>query len=203
MPNFTVGFVPHPPPEGTPLKIRICLTALTLTLSAAAAVPAHAADDTHVEGQLPSGAAYLMDVPAGWNGTVLLYSHGYSAVGQPNPAQDSPSPATRDKLLAEGYALIGSSYATNGWAVTDAVPDQLATLDLFTEKFGTARRTHRLGHGRTAGSSRRPSPSGTPAASTDRCPCAGWSRAASPTGTAPSTRCSPSRRCSRPARRSR
>lgn len=141
MPNFTVASSRTPHRKGPPLKIRICLTALTLTLSAAAAVPAHAADDTHVEGQLPSGAAYLMDVPAGWNGTVLLYSHGYSAVGRPNPAQDSPSPATRDKLLAEGYALIGSSYATNGWAVTDAVPDQLATLDLFTEKFGTARRT--------------------------------------------------------------
>jgi pimeloyl-ACP methyl ester carboxylesterase len=123
------------------LKTRTCLAALTLTLTAATALPAQAAGDTHLEGQLPSGAAYLMDVPAGWNGTVLLYSHGYSAVGRPNPAQDSPNSTTRDKLLAEGYALIGSSYATNGWAVTDAVPDQLATLDLFTSKFGTARRT--------------------------------------------------------------
>jgi hypothetical protein len=123
------------------LKTRIRLVALTLTLSAAAAVPAHAAGDSHVEGRLPSGAAYLMDVPDHWNGTVLLYSHGYTPAGLPNPAQDAPSPDTRSKLLAEGYALIGSSYATNGWAVTDAVPDQLATLDLFTRTFGSARRT--------------------------------------------------------------
>lgn len=123
------------------MKTRTCLAALTLALSAATALPAHAATDAHLEGHLPSGAAYLMDVPAGWNGTVLLYSHGYTPAGAPDPAQDAPGPDTRTRLLAEGYALIGSSYATNGWAVTDAVPDQLATLDLFTRKFGPARRT--------------------------------------------------------------
>ncbi|MHC3468998.1 alpha/beta hydrolase family protein [Streptomyces sp. 7R007] len=116
---------------------------LALALCAAAAVPAHAAtaSDTHLEGRLPSGAAYVMDVPADWNGTVLLYSHGYTPAGAPNTAQDAPGSDTRTTLLAEGYALIGSSYATTGWAVTDAVPDQLATLDAFTAKFGTARRT--------------------------------------------------------------
>jgi pimeloyl-ACP methyl ester carboxylesterase len=40
-----------------------------------------------------------------------------------------------------GYALIGSSYASTGWAVTDAVPDQLATLDAFRGRFGPARET--------------------------------------------------------------
>jgi pimeloyl-ACP methyl ester carboxylesterase len=117
------------------------LTVVTLCAATAVALPAQAATDTHLEGQLPSGATYLMDVPADWNGTVLLYSHGYAPAGAPLTAQNTPGSATRDTLLDEGYALIGSSYATNGWAVTEAVPDQLATLDLFTEKFGTARRT--------------------------------------------------------------
>ncbi|MFD3927695.1 alpha/beta hydrolase family protein [Streptomyces sp. NPDC058614] len=114
---------------------------LALCLCALAPLPAQAATDSHAEGRLPSGAAYVMDVPAAWNGTVLLYSHGYMPAGLPNPAQNTPSSATLDSLLDQGYALIGSSYATNGWAVTDAVPDQLATLDLFTDKFGTAKRT--------------------------------------------------------------
>ncbi|MEU7281532.1 prolyl oligopeptidase family serine peptidase [Streptomyces sp. NPDC045431] len=131
-------------------RTRARTAVLTLALCVATALPSpltratearQAATDAHVEGKLPSGAAYLMDVPAAWNGTVLLYSHGYRAAGWPNPAENAPSPETRARLLARGYALIGSSYATNGWAVTDAVPDQLATLDLFTEKFGTARRT--------------------------------------------------------------
>ncbi|MFJ4283110.1 alpha/beta hydrolase family protein [Streptomyces massasporeus] len=124
------------------MRIRLVLVTACLSL-AATALPAQAADatDAHLEGELSSGALYVMDVPASWNGTVLLYSHGYAPAGSPKRAQNTPSAAARDKLLAEGYALIGSSYATNGWAVTEAVPDQVATLDLFTEKFGPARRS--------------------------------------------------------------
>ncbi|MFJ3207740.1 alpha/beta hydrolase family protein [Streptomyces flaveolus] len=123
------------------MRTRLALS--TAALLAVTALPAQAAApaDAHVEGRLPSGAAYVMDVPAGWNGTVLLYSHGYTPSGSPNPARNAPDADTRGKLLAAGYALIGSSYATTGWALTEAVPDQLATLDLFTERYGTARRT--------------------------------------------------------------
>lgn len=115
--------------------------ALLLAVAALPATTAVAASDpTHVDGRLPSGATYMMDVPAHWNGTVLLFSHGY-ATGPANPAQDAPDDATKALLLRSGYALAGSSYATTGWAVTDAVPDQLATLTAFTERFGTASRT--------------------------------------------------------------
>ncbi|KUN76376.1 alpha/beta hydrolase family protein [Streptomyces griseoruber] len=114
--------------------LLLTLTTLPATALAATAEPAH------VEGRLPSGATYLMDVPTDWNGTVLLFSHGYAA-GPANPAQDAPDDATKALLLQQGYALIGSSYATTGWAVTDAVPDQLATLTTFTERFGAASRT--------------------------------------------------------------
>ncbi|GAA3987287.1 MULTISPECIES: S9 family peptidase [Streptomyces] len=137
------------------MRTRTPVALLTVALCATTALPAQAQapTDTHIEGRLPSGAAYLMDVPADWNGTVLLFSHGYRPAGSPNPGQNSPDSdsggATTAHLLAEGYALIGSSYATNGWAVTDAVPDQLATLDLFTQKFGPARRT--LAWGRSYG----------------------------------------------------
>ncbi|MFF0158581.1 alpha/beta hydrolase family protein [Streptomyces sp. NPDC005263] len=113
-------------------------------LFAATALPAStavAADTSHIEGRLPSGATYLMDVPAAWNGTVLLFSHGYNDTGRPNPAQDAPDEATKALLLQQGYALVGSSYATTGWAVTDAVPDQMAALSAFTDRFGAAGRT--------------------------------------------------------------
>ncbi|GKQ41504.1 S9 family peptidase [Streptomyces sp. A012304] len=124
-------------------RVRTVVLA-ALALLAAPVTPAGAAaatDDSHIEGLLPSGAAYVMDVPSGWNGTVLLFSHGYTPAGAPNPAHNAPNAAARELLLKEGYALIGSSYATTGWAVTDAVPDQLATLDAFTARFGEARRT--------------------------------------------------------------
>ncbi|WP_405577586.1 alpha/beta hydrolase family protein [Streptomyces sp. NBC_01092] len=120
----------------TALAAALLLAATALPTSAAAAT----GERTHLDGQLPSGARYMMDVPAQWNGTVLLFSHGYTP-GPANPAQDAPDDATKALLLQRGYALIGSSYATTGWAVTDAVPDQLATLTAFTERFGTASRT--------------------------------------------------------------
>jgi predicted esterase len=95
---------------------------------------------SHVEGALPDGSSYVMDVPADWNGTVLLYSHGYVPDGAPNPAWNAPTPAVREALLAAGYAQIGSSYPDTGWVIEQAIPAQLATLDAFRERFGPPRR---------------------------------------------------------------
>jgi pimeloyl-ACP methyl ester carboxylesterase len=112
------------------VKTLLAATLLAGLLSPTAAPP------SHVEGQLPSGATYVMDVPADWNHTVLLYSHGYTPDGAPNPARNAPSDATKTTLLDRGYALIGSSYAETGWVLEKALPDQMSTLDTFTAQFG-------------------------------------------------------------------
>ena len=77
-------------------------------------------------GMLPDGGSWIADVPANWNGTLLLYSHGYGTL---SPA-DAPDPTTHDALLADGYALAGSSYDPSGtlWALGSAVRDQFETL---------------------------------------------------------------------------
>jgi hypothetical protein len=107
-----------------------------------AAGPANATTaPSHVEGVLPDGSAYVIDVPANWNGTVLLYSHGYVPDGAPNPARNAPSDAVRSALLDAGYAQIGSSYPDTGWVLEQALPAQLATLDTFRARFGPPRRT--------------------------------------------------------------
>ncbi len=76
-----------------------------------------------------NGAAYEIKMPTKWNGTLLLYSHGYR-YAQPAPPDFSPvetkavsasDDATAAKLLAAGYALAGSAYKSNGWAVQDGV----------------------------------------------------------------------------------
>jgi hypothetical protein len=95
---------------------------------------------SHVEGVLPDGSAFVIDVPANWNGTVLLYSHGYVPDGAPNPARNAPSDAVRSALLDAGYAQIGSSYPDTGWVLEQALPAQLATLDVFRSRFGAPRR---------------------------------------------------------------
>jgi pimeloyl-ACP methyl ester carboxylesterase len=99
-------------------------------------------------GSLPDGATFVIEVPANWNGTLFLYSHGYVVPGTPNPAQDFAltDPATHFFMLASGFALAGSSYATTGWAIQQALPDQIAVLDLFSQTVGTPKRTIAWGH---------------------------------------------------------
>jgi hypothetical protein len=91
----------------------------TVTASAAAA-------ETQFAGTLPDGTTWIADLPAQWNGTLLLYSHGFGNL----TAADAPDPATATALLARGYALAGSSYDPNGslWALDTAVSDQFKTL---------------------------------------------------------------------------
>ena len=91
---------------------------------------------------------YLIEVPSPWNGTLVLYSHGYSfgpPFGPPPPApqaaEDGPDNATKAWLLGNGYAIAGSSYATTGWALQQAFQDQIAVLDVFKSKGYHATRT--------------------------------------------------------------
>jgi pimeloyl-ACP methyl ester carboxylesterase len=120
------------------------LSALTAIL--VAVFCGSAAAQQHITGSLPDGATYVIDIPANWNGTLLLYSHGYVTPGSPNPAQDVGDPLTGGFMLAAGYALAGSSYATTGWAVHEAIPDQIAVLDVFQSVVGTPTHTIAWGH---------------------------------------------------------
>src|SRR5579863_4772123 len=126
----------------------VCALALgvgTLAFGAGPTVLASGGSRT-LTGTLHDGATYLIQVPAGWNGTLVLYSHGYVTPGSPNPATDVGDPLTGAWLLANGYALAGSSYATTGWAIQQAIPDQLSTLNAFDRRVGTPVRTIAWGH---------------------------------------------------------
>lgn len=121
-------------------RARVALV-LALAGLATVAVPASRADTpwTHYTGTLPDGATWIADVPNHWNGTLLLYSHGYGTL-LPADAPDYPPPPggqspTHDALLREGYALAGSSYDPTGslWALGSALRDQFGTLGAVKE----------------------------------------------------------------------
>jgi pimeloyl-ACP methyl ester carboxylesterase len=97
-------------------------------------------------GTFPDHATYLIEVPHDWNGTLFLYSHGTGFVGEPNPPTDNGDVLVRLYLLTNGYALAGSSYARLGWAVEDALRDQVAVLDTFDRLVGHPSRTIAWGH---------------------------------------------------------
>jgi pimeloyl-ACP methyl ester carboxylesterase len=101
---------------------------------------------TPCTGSLSDGATYRIEVPGNWNGTLLLYSHGYVAPGSQNPARDVGDATTGGWLLDHGFALAGSSYARTGWAINEAIPDQISTLDTFDNLVGKPTRTIAWGH---------------------------------------------------------
>jgi pimeloyl-ACP methyl ester carboxylesterase len=135
------------------LKSRL-VGVLVGVIGVAAAAPALAAPPTCtnpavtcVTGTADDGATFKAEVPPRWNGTLLVYSHGYVPFFLPNPpADDAGNRAVADHLLGEGFALAGSSYASSGWAVEDALRDQMDLLGRFEGRFGEPRRTIAWGH---------------------------------------------------------
>jgi pimeloyl-ACP methyl ester carboxylesterase len=121
-----------------------------LTAGTAAASPQSCGDSGAVStlnGNLSDGATYLIQCPAGaWNGTLYLYSHGYVTPGSKNNPADVGDPVTGAWMLANGYALAGSSYATTGWAIQQALPDQISTLNAFDATYGAPKTTVAWGH---------------------------------------------------------
>jgi hypothetical protein len=96
--------------------------------------PADPGPAVELTGALPDGATWLIEKPANWNGTLLLYGHGMRAPGEDNPAVDTPDPITGKFLLDQGYALAGSSYATTGFAMEAAIADQADLVGIFRKK---------------------------------------------------------------------
>jgi hypothetical protein len=72
------------------------------------------------------GAGYRVEVPANWNGELVLYAHGFRGGGLELTVSNPP---IRRYLIDHGYAWAASSYATNGYDVTQGVKD---THDLGT-----------------------------------------------------------------------
>jgi len=105
------------------------------------------------QGTTADGAPYAMQVPANFNGTVLLYSHGYRPnvaipVGIPGyggytitntpetaPGQSDANMAPTQMLLAQGYALMGSGFSRQGWNLDAAVATNVELIDTFKKKF--------------------------------------------------------------------
>ena len=135
---------------GAALTAALVIGGLTAGSAAAEADPTACGGTgavTTTTGTLADGATYEIQCPNGtWNGTLFLYSHGYVVPGSKNPAQDVGDPLTGGYLLAHGYALAGSSYATTGWAIQSALSDQVSTLGVFDSTFGKPSTTIAWGH---------------------------------------------------------
>jgi hypothetical protein len=107
------------------------------------------APGSQATGTLANGTTWVADFPKSWNGTLVLYSHGYGAL----TAADAPDSETQAAMLAAGYALAGSSYDPNGsqWALNTAVSDQFGALAAVTAQVLPRQPAHVLAFGTSMG----------------------------------------------------
>ena len=80
------------------------------------------------------GALYRIDIPAKWNGDLVMVMHGYQPVGAPIKTPMTAADVT-PVFLKKGYAVAQSEYASQGWAVGDAIADNERLRQYFVRAF--------------------------------------------------------------------
>jgi hypothetical protein len=73
-------------------------------------------------------SAWRVEVPPHWNGTLVMFAHGYAGQGTTVAVDD---PTLRQYFVDHGYAWAASSYAINGYDVGTGVVDTHDLLEAF------------------------------------------------------------------------
>lgn len=90
-------------------------------LAATAASPATMHAGPVLDTGTLEGAPYRIDIPANWNGELVVNAHGYVNVGA--PVRPMEVPGGMQPLLDQGFAVASSDYSAQGWAIGEAVAD--------------------------------------------------------------------------------
>ena len=128
-------------------RLLVALTLVSLlSLTLIDRPPVAKAAPLELSGEL-NGAPYRIRVPEVWNGTLLIFAHGYrDKADHPGEidnrnADIAPNAALEAPLLAQGYALAGSAYKDNGWAIGDAILDVKDLAVFFRDNVAKPQRT--------------------------------------------------------------
>lgn len=90
------------------------------------------------------GAAYRIDIPANWNGELVVNAHGYETAGS-SRTRPLPFPSGMEPLLAQGFAIAASGYSAQGWAVPEAIVDTERLRSHFIARHGAPKRAWLVG----------------------------------------------------------
>ena len=101
-------------------------------------------------GATSDGAPYAMQVPANFNGTVALYSHGYrynvdipaaipliggyKITNTPEPVPGGNAEVAK-YFFSQGIAIVGSGFARQGWNPDSAIKTNVELIDTFKKQF--------------------------------------------------------------------
>jgi len=89
-----------------------------------------------------SGAGYRIEVPNNWNGSLVMWAHGYRGTGLELTVDNHP---LREFLIANGYAWAASSYSRNSYDPATGAQDTHALTTFFNGRFGKPKRTYVTG----------------------------------------------------------
>jgi pimeloyl-ACP methyl ester carboxylesterase len=98
------------------------------------------ADDV-VDGRFGPGALYRLVRPTVWNGSLVLYAHGFVLSDAP-VALPPEGELLTDLLAPQGFAVAFTSFSENGWAVKDGAQRTHQLLGIFTSTFGLPSRVY-------------------------------------------------------------
>ena len=101
-------------------------------------------------GVTSDGAPYAMQVPANFNGTVALYSHGYrynvdipagipliggyKITNTPEPVPGGNADVAK-YFFSQGIAIVGSGFARQGWNPDSAIKTNVELIGTFKKQF--------------------------------------------------------------------
>lgn len=131
--------------------LRLALLLALAGVAGFAAAPARAdnppiAVQACADGTLPGGALSRICVPASWNGSLVIYAHGYVAPGEPLTVDDPISVQLSAFVQQQGYAFATTSYRRSGLAILEGVADIRELAAAFPSAAGRpASRTYVLG----------------------------------------------------------
>lgn len=91
-----------------------------------------------------AGAAWRIDVPANWNGSLLVFFRGNSAQKERFDATPYAG-GGRKVMLERGFALAQSGYARADWNIADAYADTEWLRRYFVTTIGKPRHTYAIG----------------------------------------------------------
>ena len=130
----------------SPRVLFVLIVGLLISLLLVRPLPATKAASVDLSGEI-NGAPYRIRVPDVWNGTLLVFAHGYrDKADHPGEidnrnADVAPNAALEAPLLAQGFALAGTAYKDNGWAIEDAIQDVKNLAVFFRDNVGPPQRT--------------------------------------------------------------
>lgn len=126
------------------LTLSLFLASSFVSVSNLKAAPSNESKEAIGKSGVIENAPYRIDIPANWNGSLVMLMHGYEPVGMPR-ADAWPQNELAPIFLAKGYAVAASAVSKQGWAVAEALPEIEQLRKHFASTYGKPKKTYAYG----------------------------------------------------------